>query len=156
MNTRHDSLFAAYGAISVEDNAVATAVAGNSTDFSAKELVDVFAVNHPALNLTPDQANDKLVIDKRGDYLLRVEMDLQAAAADALSGAIFVNGTQVGPRFSVVSGVGTPAHGAAEVTVALSRGDDVEVYVQNETQTADITVVNASLVALLVKYAPGR
>ena len=159
MNTRHDSLFAAFGGISAEDNSTATTIAGSSTDFSNKAQVEVFDTDQDAENMTPENANDHIVIDKRGKYQIDLQISLLAAAADELSGAVFKNNgaTQVGPRFSAtVPAAGDACHANVSVIAELSRGDTLEAWIQNESQTADITVTDVSLTAKLVKYIPGR
>ncbi len=140
---------AAYGAISVEGNATATAIAAASTDFSNKVQVTIFDNDSVANGVTPDHTNDHITISTDGAYEISApSVSFYGAGGRTYSFAIFINNgaTQIGTRTTRKLGTGGDI-GALPVSAlaTLSAGDTVELWVQNESNTGDLTVQDVSL-----------
>ncbi|MCP5017633.1 MAG: hypothetical protein GY938_20535, partial [Ketobacter sp.] len=139
----------AYGAISVEGNAIATTIAAASTDFTNKVQVTIFDTDSVANKVTPDHTNNHITISTDGNYeVYAPSVSFYGAGGRTYSFAIFINNgtTQIGPRTSRKLGAGGDV-GALPVSAlaTLTAGDTVELWVQNEDNAGDLTVQDASL-----------
>ena len=146
-NTEWTSLDALHGGISVESNATATTIGSSSTDFSNKVQVTTFDTNETAsLGTTPDHTNDHITIDEPGDFSVSFAYSMSGGANDVISAALFKNNgaTQITPRCTrkLDTGGNVGCDGSSAV-VTLAAADTVELWVQNESAAANVTVEDA-------------
>lgn len=138
-----------YGEIKVESNATTTTFGGSSTDFSNKSQVTIFDTNGSSSGTTPDHTNDHITINNAGVYFVTVpSISFSGGISDTYSYAIFKNNgaTQLTARTTRKLGTGGDVGAAANGgIVSLSATDTVEVWIQNEGDTSEITIQDISL-----------
>lgn len=135
--------------IKVEDNATETVITTNSTDFTNKVQVTVFDSDiSGTLGLTPDHTNDHITADVTADYEITCKLSFFGGSNDTYSGAIFKNNgaSQISTRFTRKLGTGGDVGSASISSLArLTAGDTVEVWVQCENATDNLTVTDCTL-----------
>jgi hypothetical protein len=141
--------------ISVEGNSTATVIGSSSSDFSNKVQVTIFDTNGPSSStMTPDHTTDDITVIVDGNYSVSATISFSGAASpDTISMALFKNNgtTQLGAR--VTRKLGTSGDvGACSLSaiVDLEAGDTIEIWVQNESLSNNITVEDASLIAVCI------
>ena len=147
---------AAFACISVEGNATETVVSSSSTDFTNKVQVTVFDTNAAAANnATADHTNDHITIGTGADgtYKIEAAVSFSGGLNDTYSLGIFKNNgaTQLGARTTRKLGAGGDVgHCNVVALVALAATDTVELWVQNEAATNNLTIEDASLMVTKV------
>jgi len=142
----------AYGQIEVEGNAVATVIALSSSDFSNKVQLTIFDTDGASKNMTPANASDDITVLKPGAYLVHAVLSLTGTAANVISAAIFRNNgaKQISPRTTKkIETTDVDCHIVLTAIFVLGL-DTIEVWVQNETGGANITVTDAVLTAIKI------
>ena len=145
----------AFAQISVEGNSTATTVSASSTDFSNAVEVDVFDTNGPFFGMTPRQATNDILVEKFGLYLIQARLNFTGTASDTISAAVFAgNGTiQVTPRGTItLDSVDLDGEihliGFHRLTSGIPT---LELWIQNETSSNNVTIEDAVLMALLAE-----
>lgn len=144
------------GEISVEGNATETTITSSSTDFTNKVQITVFDTNgisNPGV--TPDHTNDHITVESGsdGNYEIAASVSFSGGANDIYSLAVFINNgaTQIGERVTRKLGTGGDVGVAAWTTIAaLSGNDTVELWIQNESATDNVTIEDAMLCVVMV------
>jgi hypothetical protein len=135
--------------ISREDNhTTETSIPGSSHDWAEKAQIEVFDTNGPQLNAIADHTENHIVVGITGAYEVSAHISMLGGANTVLSFAVFKNNgaTQVIPRTSRKVG-GSLDVGAASIggLASLVAGDTIELWVQNETNSANMTAQDVSL-----------
>ena len=143
-----------YGDIRVEGNVTETTISASSSDFSNKVQVTVFDTNGGSSQaVTPDHTNDHITIDTAGVYLIVLSVSISGGSNSTISLAFFKNNgaTQVGARMTRKIGAGGDVGAGALVACAsLSAADTLELWLQNESATTNVTVEDACLCVIKV------
>jgi|GEM_PF-3984996 hypothetical protein len=138
-----------YGSLEVESNSTDITISGTDTAFGANAAqLLVFDTNGPSNGTTPDHTQDHITIDEAGTYLISFSVSFSGGSADTISAAFFINNktTQLGSRMTRKLGTGGSVGSASHLAIAtLAATDTVEVWFQNESATANITVEDACL-----------
>lgn len=140
--------FPAYGSIYAVSNTAATIVLTVGTAV----LIEVFTDNGASRNMTPDQANNYITINRDGDYMVNVQASVNSETGPASrfemtvrtdAGATILPGLHCDRNISGGGGA-TGSVGLGCIT-PLSAGDNVTVWIENETNTANYIIENISL-----------
>jgi len=141
---------AAHAEISFEGNVTATVIAASSNNFSSAKQVTVSGTNGTSHEMTPDHTEDHLVVVRAGTYYVQATFNLTGTASDDISAAVFRNNKaeQVTPRSTkAIDSVDLDAVFTVSGLVECLVGDTLELWLQNETSTANVTVVDGVLLA---------
>lgn len=140
-------LTVAYGEIKVEGNATATTISASSTDFSNKVQVTIFDTNGLSRGTTPDHTNDHITVDDNGVYKVSAVLSFSGATGDLISFAIFKNNgaTQLTTRATRELGSTDVGNASTQGLADLSINDTVEIWIQNESDSDNVTVEDATL-----------
>jgi hypothetical protein len=150
------NLMLSYSGISSIDNATAhvIAVAGTAVQ------VTTFDTNSPSANLTPDHTNDHITVDAAGDYLIMVSATVNSVAATPTRFEMTVqknNGASVVGSLKCHRNLGGGGGEAGVISMSgiatLAASDTVEVWLENETNTDNYTVINIDLSMRRLDYA---
>jgi hypothetical protein len=130
-----------YGSISFADNAVATTVAASSDDWSNAVILDRFDTNGLLQESTPDQANNRIEIDRNGRYELVFTGTFQNGNLDTIEASFYVNGIRVGvPQAAACSGANKEENLSLRIpTIDLVDGDLVDIRFQNHDTSTNVT-----------------
>lgn len=144
----------AFGAISADSNSTATTISSSSSDFSNKVQVTIFDTNDESSFTTPDHTNDHIEIEVDGVYLITACTSMSGGINATISFAIFKNNgaTKIGTRATrVLSASGDVGSATTQALVSLVDGDTIELWVQNETNTNNVTFEDCRLSVIKVK-----
>jgi hypothetical protein len=135
--------------ISGEDNhTTETTIPGTSHDWSQKAQIETFDTNGPALRAIADHTENHIIVGVTGAYEITAHISMLGGANTVLSFAVFRNNgaDQLIPRISRKV-AGSADVGAASMggLAALEAGDTIELWVQNETNSANMTAQDVSL-----------
>jgi len=139
---------AVYGGISAVGNSTETAISVAGTAVQ----VTVFDTNSPSNGTTPDHTNDHITIATAGDYLIvssatvnsvagaasRFEMTVQKNNGAAAVGALHVDR-------NIAGGGGVAGSVSMSGIATLAASDTIEVWLENETNTANYVVEDITL-----------
>jgi hypothetical protein len=140
----------AYAGIKAEDNSTETAIAVAGTPVQ----VTIFDTNGPSSDgLTPDHTNDHITVDTAGIFMVAVSATVNSVvgAASRFEMTVMKNNGATGPIIPHIDrnvGGGGTESGVISMgpyPVALSLGDTVEVWIENETNTQNYVVEDISL-----------
>ena len=142
-----------YGGISAVDNSTETTI----TTQGVAVQVTIFDTNDPANNATPDHTNDHITIGNAGDYMIVVSATVNSVAGLASrfemtvqknNGASDVGALHVDRN---IDGGGGKAGSVSMSSLAtLAVDDTLEVWIENETNTANYIVENITLSVMQV------
>ncbi len=141
-----------YGCIDVADNAVETTIASQGV---AVQVV-VWDNNGPSHHTSPDFSNSHIVIDKAGVYLIAVSSTVNSVGGSSSRFEITVkknNGASViipHADRDIAGGGGASGVISMSGIVALAVGDTIELWIENESNTANYIVENSSLTVLQI------
>jgi len=143
----------AYATIySSQNDAVTVSTIGTT----AKKLVG-FSNNGPSNNLTPDSANDRMVILAKGDYWVDVSVSF-GTVAPGDSGLyefhVRVNDVETVVEFHRnMSGTSDKGSSGCSGILSMDVGDVVTLWVESDEagDTDDISISNVALNALMVR-----
>lgn len=125
-----------------------TIIPGISHAWDNKAQIEVFDTNGPALNAIADHTENHIIVRVAGAYEITAHVSMLGGANVVLSFAVFKNNgaTQVIPRVSRKVGAAADV-GAASMggLASLEVGDTIELWVQNETNSANMTAQDVSL-----------
>lgn len=146
-----------YGEIKAESNATATTITTASTDFSNKVQVTIFDTNGSSdTNATPDHTTDDITVNAAGVYRVTVTASISGSASDKISLAAFKNNgaTQITARGTMtLDASGNTQSVTCSGLASLAATDTVELWIQNETDTDNVTVEDVSLTVERVGFA---
>ncbi len=140
-----------FAGISAED--VMSTVTITGTGVANKVQVTAFDTNDPSNNATPDHANDHITIVKSGMYYCSVSISVESTvpgAAALIDAEVWVNNGATDKHnchaHRNLSGGGSD-FGAMTLSgiIDLAEDDTVEVWMWNETNTANIIIDNITL-----------
>ena len=142
--------FTCFGGISVKGQAVATTIVSDSVYYQFL----FFDRNSPSRGTTPDHTNDHITIEVPGTYCVLLNASAIASNGDEVHIEVKINNgsstlEDIHAR-STGRGAGVKTNLGAHGFPALAVGDTVELWIENETSTDDITVEDASLSVLRV------
>ncbi len=136
-----------YAEISVESNAVATAL---TEDTPAQVLVfDTNGVSNGSC--TPDHTNDHITVGKAGHYLINISMTMNSSGGSGAKIEVMCKKNNGAADILVhqdqdFSGGGSESHSIALSGIAdLAANDTVEVWIENEDNDDDYVVEDCSL-----------
>lgn len=142
-----------HGEISMEDNASATVIAGAGTAVQ----VTTFDTNGVSdTDTTPDHTQDHILIGITGTYAVEVTAAVDSVGAGAIIMQLQVQtnngGTEIIPHVNrdLAGGAGEMGSVTMGGLAALTVGDTVELWIENETSTTNLLVESASLSVLQV------
>ena len=137
------------GSISVEDNSTATTISSSSTDFTNKVQILVFDTQQLSRNCDANITEDHIAIERDGDYELSCSISLSGGGNDIISYAFFKNNGAAqlgGVRATRKIGTGGDVgHCHLTCQASLVDGDTVEIWVQNETSSGNVTIEDGIL-----------
>ena len=143
----------AIGEISVEDNAVPTAIAIIGTYVQ----VNVFGVNGLSRNTTPDAANNRIEIEVTGIYFVAVSAAILSVAGGGgtFEAEVKLNGGTIdAPNVhfdrDLAGGGGDVGSTSQSGLLALSVGDTVELWVRNKTTTENLIFEDVTLTVMQI------
>jgi len=143
-----------YGGISVVQNTSQTVI---STAGVAVQFVH-FDTNDPASGMTPDHTNDHITIGKTGDYIIISSITVNSVTGSSSRFELTVqknNGATIVAPLHVdrnIGGGGSQAGSASMSGMAtLTKGDTLELWIENETNTKNYVLEDVTLSTLLVK-----
>lgn len=139
-----------YGGISVAGNSTVTTIAGANTPVQ----VLIFDTNDAASGITVDHTNDHLTIANTGTYLISYTISMITVATGTFSAQFEKNNgaTTIANTLSTITQPATPALITMSITklIALTAADTLELWIQNETDTGNLTVEDAVVTAVRV------
>lgn len=134
----------AYGGLYMEDNATNINFTGTSTDFTNRVLIGGWTGVQPvANNITNNTALGTITVSQSGDYLVTYALSYSSLANNiTYSTAIYINGTtklpgRVSRRIQTAGDVGSIC---GCITCTLTAGENVSLYIQNETNTSSALI----------------
>jgi len=141
-------LTGAYGEIKVESNSTATSISSSSSDFSNKVQVTIFDTNGLSRGTTPDHTNDHITVNDDGVYKVSAVISFSGGTGDTISFAVFKNNgaTQLTTRGTRELGATDVGNATIQGLADLSVNDTIELWIQNETNSTDVTIEDATLI----------
>ena len=135
-----------YAIISVDSGAVEQAAVG-----VAPALLVNWVTNGPDNGITADAANDKIILDIAGKYLVMLQVSFTGTGSTEFEFELYVNSVATGYRCSRKLGA-TGDVGSASLLgiVDASALHDLEVYVNADGAAKAITVQDAQLYAKFI------
>ncbi len=137
-----------YGGISVVSNATETTISSSGVAVQ----VTIFDTNAPSNNTTPDHTNDHVTISKAGDYMIVASATVNSVAGLGSKFEMTVqknNGASLVDHLHVdrnIDGGGGKAGSVSMSGIAtLAASDTIEVWIENETNTANYVVEDITL-----------
>ena len=143
-----------FGEIWVESNSTATVISSSLTWYQ----VTVFANNGVSNGTIPDHTNDHITIDHSGTYLVDISAAVESGAGSAAiyhframknNGATALD--NIHAHRAMAGGGGDTGSISLSGIVSLDATDTLEVWVENETNTTDITFVDITLSVIEIK-----
>jgi len=122
------------------------------------EKITVFDTNANAAGITPDQANDRLVVLVAGDYLVSIGSSFGGDSATVFDFIAYggPSGAPVATECKFRRKLGTGGSGdigraAAQAIVPLNAGDVIECWIASDSGAGkDAAIANLTLTALLL------
>lgn len=135
-----------YAIIYVDDGAVEQAAIG-----VAPALLVNWAIDGPDDGITADQANNKIILDIAGKYLVMFQVSFTGTGNTEFEFELYVDAVATGYRCSRKLGAGGDVGSASFLgLVDASALDDLEVYVNADGAAKAITVQDAQLYAKFI------
>jgi len=129
-----------YGEMVINDNTTATTISSQNTYTQVTSGWTSSELDGVAFNV------DELIVDKPSNYLVLVSATASPANAVTYSFGVAVNGTvNTDTTMSQNFGGTSQKHISLNGVLTLSGGDTVQLHVQNEDGTNDITVNDANV-----------
>lgn len=143
-----------YAELDNESNASTTAfTGGSSSNFSNKRQVAFATANVSEQGLDGDNTQNHITVGTTGVYFIQASLSVSGGANDTLSFGVFENNgaTQIAPRATVkLDAGGSVTNVVVSGVGALTVGDTLEIWAQNETSTAACTIEDAAFSAFRI------
>ena len=144
-----------FAEISAENNSTETVIAVSGTPVQ----VTIFDTNGASNGATPDHTNDHITIATTGTYLILVSSTVNSVAGLASRFEISVmknngaGGVAIIPHIDrdIPGGGGQSGVISMSGIAVLTAADTVEVWIENETNTANYIVEDISLDVILIR-----
>ena len=141
----------AFAELSVESNSTATVVSSSSTDFSNKVQVTIFDSVGPSQDMIPNLSSGHIEITRKGVHKFSAtNLSFSGVSGDTISLAFFKNNgaTQISKRVTRKLGTGGDVGAVGISGLAFCEvGDTVELWLQNEGATGNVTVEDVTMIA---------
>jgi hypothetical protein len=133
-----------YGGLYMENNVTLVDITATSTDFSNRVVIAGFTGVQPAAaNIINNAPAGTITVSVSGDYLVSYALSYSSVGSNnTYSTAVYVNGTtklpsRVSRRIQNAGDVGSIC---GCINCSLTAGQNVSLYIQNETNTDDVLI----------------
>ena len=138
-----------YGTIHQSQNATATVI----TSSGSAEQYTQFTQNGSSNNMTPDASNNQLTIDDSGVYFIMSTITAESVGGGAIkvSFNVYKNATTVQSLHAhrnLAGGGGDVGSIGLSGIAHLTAGDDLKIFVSNETNTNNVILEDVTLSAI--------
>lgn len=136
-----------YAELNNEGNGTALTISALSSDFTNKVQVLFSTANIVEQGLDANQTTEDVTVGTTGVYFASATLSISGGASDTLSFAIFKDdgATQLTPRSTVkLDASGSVTNAVCSGLVSVVAGETLEIWIQNETSTANCTVADSA------------